>query len=102
LGQGYGAWGGKRLRKIGVDAGYEAQGLADWVRSLPRTHKLDLEVVKPTGTGLQVVKHLWQVERTCAWLGNDWRHSRDYERLTVRSEAMMQMSMIRILLARVV
>ena len=41
-----------------------------------------------------------QVERTFAWLGNDRRHSRDYERLTVSSEAMLQISMIRILLKR--
>jgi putative transposase len=98
--QGYCASGVKRLRKIWVDAGYEAQWLADWVRSLKRTHKMDLEVVKHTGTGFQVVKHLWKVERTFAWLVNDRRHSRDYERLTVSSEAMIQISMIRILLRR--
>jgi putative transposase len=99
--QRYWTAGGKRLRKIWVDAGYEAQWLADWVRSLKQTHKMDLEVVKHTGTGFQVVKHLWKVERTFAWLANDRRHSRDYERLTVSSEAMIQISMIRILLKRV-
>jgi len=41
------------------------------------------------------------VERTFAWLLNDRRHSRDYERLTVNSEAMIQISMIRISLKRV-
>jgi putative transposase len=51
--QGYCASGVKRLRKIWVDAGYEAQWLADWVRSLKQTHKMDLEVVKHTGTGFQ-------------------------------------------------
>jgi transposase len=98
--QRYGASGGRRLRKIWVDAGYEAQWLADWVRSRKQTHKMDLEVVKHTGTGFQVVKHLWKVERTFAWLVNDRRHSRDYERLTVSSEAMIQISMIRLLLKR--
>jgi len=35
-----------------------------------------------------------------AWLLNDRRHSRDYEVLTASSEAMVQISMIRILLKR--
>jgi isopenicillin N synthase-like dioxygenase len=39
-------------------------------------------------------------ERTFAWLLNDRRHSRDYERLTVNSAAMVQVSMIRLLLKR--
>jgi transposase len=39
-------------------------------------------------------------QRTFAWLLNDRRHSRDYERLTVNSAAMIQVSMIRLLLKR--
>jgi putative transposase len=99
--QGYCTSGVKRLRKIWVDASDEAQWLTAWVRSRKQTHKMDLEVVKHTGTGFQVVKHLWKVERTFAWLANDRRQSRDYERLTVSSEAMIQISMIRLLLKRV-
>jgi len=89
-----------RLRKIWVDAGYEAQGLGDWVRGLKQSHKIDLEVVEHTGKGFQVVKHRWKVERTFSWLLNDRRHSRDYERLTACSEAMIHISMIRLLLKR--
>jgi putative transposase len=96
----YFASGVTRLRKIWVDAGYEAQWLCDWVRGLKHTHKIDLEVVTHTGKGFQVVKHRWKVERTLAWLLNDRRHSRDYERLTVSSEAMVHISMIRLLLKR--
>ena len=96
----YFASGVTRLRTIWVDAGYEAQGLCDWVRGLKHTHKSDLEVVTHTGKGFQVVKHRWKVERTLAWLLNDRRHSRDYERLTVSSEAMVHISMIRLLLKR--
>jgi len=36
----------------------------------------------------------WVVERTFAWLGRYRRHSRDYERHTASSEAMIQISMI--------
>ena len=90
----------KRLRKLWVDGGYQAQWLSDWVRSIKKTHKIDLEVVEHTGKGFQVVKHRWKVERTFAWILNDRRHSRDYEALTANSEAMIQISMIRLLLKR--
>ena len=98
--QRYFASGVTRLRKIWVDGGYEAQWLCDWVRGLKQTHKIDLEGVEHTGQGFQVVKHRWKVERTFGWLGNDRRHSRDYEVLTASSEAMIQISMIRLLLKR--
>lgn len=98
--QRYVADGVKRVRKIWVDGGYQAQGLSAWVYSLKQTYKIALEVVEHTGKGLQVVKHRWKVERTFAWLVNDRRHSRDYERLTVSSESMIQISMIRLLLKR--
>jgi putative transposase len=90
----------KRLRKLWVDGIYQAQWLRDWVRSLKQTDKIDLEVVEHTGKGFQVVKHRWKVERTFAWLLNGRRHSRDYETLTASSEAMIQISMIRLLLKR--
>ena len=96
----YFASGVTRLRKIWVDGGYEAQWLRDWVRGLKQTHKIDLEIVEHTGKGFQVVKQRWKVERTLAWLLNDRRHSRDYEVLTASSEAMIQISMIRLLLKR--
>ena len=96
----YFASGVTRLRKIWVDRGYEAQWLCDWVRGLKQTHKVDLEVVEHTGKGFHVVQHRWKVERTFAWLLNDRRHSRDYEVLTANSEAMIQISMIRLLLKR--
>src|SRR5439155_3637225 len=90
----------KRLRKVWVDGGYQAQWLCDWVRRLKRTHQIDLEVVEHTGKGFQVVKHRWKVERAFAWFLNDRRHSRDDETLTASSEAMIQISMIRLLLKR--
>ena len=96
----YFAGGVKRLRKLWVDGGYQAEWLALWVRDLKHTHTLDLEVAGKEGKGFQVIPWRWAVERTFAWLLNDRRHSRDYERLTVNSEAMIQLSMIRLLLNR--
>jgi putative transposase len=96
----YFAGGVKRLRKLWVDGGYQAEWLTLWVRDLKHTHKIDLEVTAKDGPGFQVIPWRWTAERTFAWLLNDRRHSRDYERLTVNSEAMIQLSMIRLLLNR--
>lgn len=74
--------------------------MALWVRDLKRTHKIELEVTNKEGLGFQVIPWRWAVERTFAWLLNDRRHSRDYEALTANSEAMIQLSMIRLLLKR--
>ncbi len=51
-------------------------------------------------TVFQVIAWRWVVERTFSWLLNDRRHSRDYERLTVNSEALIQISMIHLLIKR--
>lgn len=89
-----------RIRKLWVDQGYAGAELADWVRGLKRTHQMELEVIPHQGAGFQVVKKRWVVERTFAWLFNFRRHSKDYEVLTRNSEAMIQLSMIVILLRR--
>jgi len=90
----------KRLRKLWVDSGYRAEWLTQWVSDLKHTYKIDLEVTGHEGKGFQVIPWRWAVERTFAWLLNDRRHSRDYERLTTNSEAMIQLSMSRLLLKR--
>jgi putative transposase len=96
----YFAKGTKRLRKLWVDGGYLATWLREWVWGLKQTHKIDLEVVEREGKGFQVVPYRWVVERTFAWLLNYRRHRGDYEVLTANSEAMIQISMIHLLLKR--
>ena len=97
----YFADGVKRLRKIWVDGAYPAEWLDEWVRDLKQTHKIDLEsTTNKEGKGFQVIPFRWAVERTFGWLLNDRRHSRDYERLTANSEAMIQISMIHLLVKR--
>jgi transposase len=89
------------LRKIWVDGAYPAAWLEEWVRGVKQTHTIDLEATTHNeGKGFHVVPWRWAVERTFAWLLNDRRHSRDYERLTAHSAAMIQMSMMRLLLNR--
>jgi transposase len=91
----------KRLRKLWVDGAYPAEWLEAWVHGLKQTHNIDSEsTTNKEGKGFQVIPWRWVVERTFAWLLNDRRHSRDYERLTVNSAAMIQVSMIRLLLKR--
>ncbi len=89
-----------RLRKIWVDAGYRSQALRDWVGALKRTHKIDLEVTDHDGKGFQVVAKRWVVERAFSWLIGYRRNSKDYEVLPRNSEAMLQISMITILIRR--
>ena len=96
----YFADGVTRLRKLWGDGGYRAEWLCAWVWGLKRTHKIDLEVVEHSGKGFQGVPHRWVVERTFAWLLNYRRHRCDYEGLTATSEAMVQLSMIHLLVKR--
>lgn len=89
-----------RLRRIWVDGGYAGQPLREWTASLKKTFKVVLDLVENEGKGFNVVKKRWVVERTFAWFGNFRRNSKDYEVLTRNSEAMLQISMIHILVRR--
>jgi len=96
-------WRGKgmqRLRKLWVDSGYVGEELRQWVWGLKKSYKIDLEVTKKPGQGFQLIKRRWVVERTFGWLFNYRRNAKDYEVLTRHSEAMLQLSMISILLRR--
>jgi len=91
---------GTCLRKRWVDGEDRAAGLPAWVWSGQRTHKIALAGVESTGKGLPGVSQRWVVERTCAWLLPYRRLRGAYEVLTANSEAMMQISMIPLLLKR--
>ena len=94
------AAGVKRLRNLWVDGGYRAAGRAIWGRNLKSPHQIDREITGKDGKGFPVIPWRWTVERTFAWLLPDRRHSRDYAVLTAKSEAMIQISLIRLLLNR--
>jgi putative transposase len=105
----YLARGARRLRKIWVDQGYEAQWLKEWAAGLKKTHKIDVEARRAPGqrvsgyvAGLTFEPHRWKVERTFSWICNDRRNCRDYEVLTCNSAAMIQISTIRMLLQRLI
>ena len=82
-----------RLRLVRADSAYGRYGLPAWVAALG--HFLLTLVKRPLGAvGFVLLPQRWVVERTFAWLGRYRRHSRDYERRTESSEAMIQISMI--------
>ena len=57
--------------------------------------------LRPEGTkGFVLLPRRWVVERTLAWLNQSRRLSKDYERLPKSSEAMIYLSMTRLMLRR--
>jgi len=90
----------KKLRRIWVDGGYRGPKLAAWVSQ--HLHRLSLQVVlRPEERkGFVLLPRRWVVERTLAWLNQYRRLSKDYERLTASSEAMIYIPMTRIMVRR--
>ncbi len=88
----------KKLRLLWVDGAYRGQ-LGDWVSQHLR---FVLRVtLRPEGTkGFVLLPRRWVVERTLAWLNQSRRLSKDYERLPKSSEAMIYLSMTRLMLRR--
>jgi putative transposase len=88
----------KKLRRIWVDGAYRGQ-LLDWVAEHCRC-RLQVVLRSEQQTGFVVLPRRWVVERTFAWLSQYRRLSKDYERLTATSEALISLAMIRLLLRR--
>ena len=118
-----------RLSHLWLDAGYTGEDKgADWVRKTlgwsvdlverPRRPapeevlmawvrewakegaKLDREKFMPP-RGFQVLPRRWVVERTIAWIDQNRRMSKDYERLPESAEAFIYVAMSRLMLRRV-
>jgi len=90
-----------RLQVVWADSKYHNYALYRW-KSRQRTLPWKLEIVsRPRdATGFVVIPKRWTAERTFAWLGRSRRLSKDYERRTDSSEAMIQLSSIHLLLKR--
>jgi len=89
----------RRLKVIFADAAYARSGLPDWVHV---TFGWILQtVLRPVGVrGFVVLPKRWIVERTFAWLSRCRRNSKDYERTTESSTAMIQITMINLMSRR--
>jgi len=88
-----------RLTKIWADQAYQGPELADWCQA---TGNWELEVVKrPPGVhGWSQQPRRWIVERTFAWSLRSRRLVVDYERKVQTSETLIEVAMIRLLVAR--
>ena len=89
----------KKVKTIFADSAYGRKGLPEFVKA---TLGIMIELVKrqPDQKGFQVLPKRWIVERTFAWLGFCRRNSKDYERNPETSEAIIQISMIHLMLKR--
>jgi len=91
-----GAW--KKLRLIWVDVASRGQ-LVDW-GSQPLRFVLRVTLRPEGAKGFVLLPRRWVVERTLAWLNQSRRLRKDYERLPKSSEAMIDLSMTRLMLRR--
>jgi putative transposase len=83
-----------RLKSVWADSKYRNHHLADWLVQTRAGYVIEV-VSRPAGSvGFVKQPQRSVVERTFAWLGRYRRHSRDYERFTGSSEAMLKASSI--------
>ena len=84
-----------RLQRIWADGGYAGQ-LIGWVQE---NCGWVLEIIKRSDAvkGFKLLPRRWVVERTFGWMGRYRRLSRDYERLSNSSEAMVYWAMTRLM-----
>lgn len=89
------------LKIIWADGGYAGQ-LVNWLWQLRSQRKIRLEIVNRSKNqiGFKILPKRWIIERTFAWLMKSRRLRCDYEQLIACSEAMIHISMIRLMLRR--
>jgi putative transposase len=100
------------LRHLWADAGYRGAHLREWitgrlglsfeiVQRKPRWVWVPNDVEpEPIPAGFEVIRRRWVVERTFAWILRNRRMSRDYEFLPETGEALIYVTMIRLMLKR--
>ena len=89
-----------RLEKLWGDHKYKNRHLDGWLERTGARYVLEV-VARPVGAkGFVLLHRRWVVERTFAWLGRYRRNSKDYERKTESSEAVIKISSISLMLRR--
>jgi putative transposase len=90
-----------RLRHIWADGAYTGP-LGQWVKELRPQRPIRLEITKRSdiAKGFVVIPKRWIVERTFGWFNRYRRLSKDYELLPETSEAVIQVTMIHLMIRR--
>jgi transposase len=89
-----------RLEVVWADNKYHNHALNAWLAHWSPPWRLEI-VSRPPGVhGFTLLPRRWVVERTLAWIGRWRRHSKDYERRTDSSEAMVKITGIAIALRK--
>jgi putative transposase len=83
-----------RLEKVWADSKYHNHRLNAWLKRSEVRFRIEVVRRPPGSEGFVKWPRRWVVERTVAWLGRSRRNSRDYERYTDSSEAMIKVSSI--------
>jgi putative transposase len=88
-----------RLRIVYADNKYHNYELYAWTES-NANYRIHVVRRPDDQRGFQVLPQRWVVERTIAWLSRSRRLSKDCEKLTITSEAMVKISMIHLMTKR--
>jgi transposase len=90
-----------RLRHIWAD-GADAGPLVDWVKALRPPRPIRLEITKRSDAvkGFVVIPKRWIIERTFGWFNRYRRLRKDDELLPDTSEAIIQVTMIPLMIRR--
>lgn len=89
-----------RLTVIFGDNKYRNHALNAWLKAERPGWSIEVQSPPPGTKGFSPVRIRWVVERTNAWHGRSRRNSKDYERRTESSAAMIQLSAIHLMLRR--
>lgn len=89
-----------RLKVIFGDNKYHNHSLNEWLSRERPNWKIEVQSPPPGTKGFTVVAKRWVVERTNAWNGRARRCSKDYERKTTSSAAMIEIANIRLMINR--
>jgi putative transposase len=89
-----------RLETIFGDNKYHNKSLQAWMKKERSGWKVEVKSPPKGSGGFTPVAKRWAVERTNAWHGRCRRNSKDYERRSTSSAAMIQISHIHLMLRR--
>jgi putative transposase len=89
-----------RLEVIFGDNKYHNHALYAWLQEHRPGWRVEVKKRPEGSRGFTPLEKRWVVERTNAWNGRCRRHSKDYERRTDSSAAMIQISNIHLMLRR--